>query len=425
MKIFTLAAAFACLTVLGLACRSEADQRSDFERDLEAGRVDEANRTVGRPSVYRGKAVPKGPASRWLECAKDEDHPGLVGTWGNPKDLGVAFPAPQVTQLADGTLLVTGGRNPEGRGSLAVGIATSYGAARVFGPMPMEAGPHLAFPSKDGSVFLGQAQGGGFRLLRLWPETGRWEALPSPRSGWAPDEARGALLPDGRVLMLVATRDPKGRTCAQVFDPVGLEWSITKPLPFLPSRGTVTWLGEGRLLLCGGWDAEQGGNLDRALIFDPGKGWFRHAGSMGTSRRNHTATLLPTGLVLVAGGYDATQELATTEIFDPATRSFRAGPSLPFPMARHAARLLKSGQVLLTAGAATVVVDGWTLEVRTLRSPEAIGVAEPSDALSVWRENPALAVDVFGTPWMFGGTGLRVGSRSLDGQAAQTAAPLH
>jgi len=47
-------------------------------------------------------------------------------------------------------------------------------------------------------------------------------------------------------------------------------------------------------------------------------GTWSTTGSMATARQIHTATLLPTGEVLVAGGVDATgSALASAEIFSP------------------------------------------------------------------------------------------------------------
>ena len=73
--------------------------------------------------------------------------------------------------------------------------------------------------------------------------------------------------------------------------------------------------------------------------------------------RCHTATLLPTGKVLVAGGsmHDA---LSSAELYDPATGTWTATGSLA-PHARHTATLLPSGKVLVAGGN-----DGTRLEQR-------------------------------------------------------------
>src|SRR5262245_34076163 len=66
--------------------------------------------------------------------------------------------------------------------------------------------------------------------------------------------------------------------------------------------------------------------------------------SMKNARRLHTATLLPDGKVLVAGGLsDSTGEnipTTTVEIYDPATRTWRPTGSLNFARSSHTATLL-------------------------------------------------------------------------------------
>src|SRR5207245_11244404 len=46
---------------------------------------------------------------------------------------------------------------------------------------------------------------------------------------------------------------------------------------------------------------------------------FGNTGSLNTGRYWHTATLLPNGKVLVAGGYDGVNYLSSAELYDPAT----------------------------------------------------------------------------------------------------------
>ena len=67
-------------------------------------------------------------------------------------------------------------------------------------------------------------------------------------------------------------------------------------------------------------------------------------------RAGHTATLLPSGKVLVAGGYANGGYLSSAELYDPATGSWSSTGSLGTARSDHTATLLPSGKVLVAAG---------------------------------------------------------------------------
>ena len=72
-------------------------------------------------------------------------------------------------------------------------------------------------------------------------------------------------------------------------------------------------------------------------------------GSLGTAHDAHTATLLSSGKVLVAGGTYGGVYLSSAELYDPATGTWTA-PAAWAPHARHTATLLPSGKVLVAGG---------------------------------------------------------------------------
>lgn len=77
------------------------------------------------------------------------------------------------------------------------------------------------------------------------------------------------------------------------------------------------------------------------------------AGPMNAPRDSSTATLLPDGKVLVAGGLtNITQQsyTASAELYNPATRSFAPTGSLPTALSSATATLLRDGQVLVAGG---------------------------------------------------------------------------
>src|SRR6266568_1295733 len=77
---------------------------------------------------------------------------------------------------------------------------------------------------------------------------------------------------------------------------------------------------------------------------------FVITGSLATARNGHTATLLPNGKVLVAGGRNGNSILASAELYDPASGTWSATGSLATARAFHTATLLLNGKVLIVAG---------------------------------------------------------------------------
>ncbi|HXR75333.1 MAG TPA: kelch repeat-containing protein [Bryobacteraceae bacterium] len=120
---------------------------------------------------------------------------------------------------------------------------------------------------------------------------------------------------------------------------------------------TATLLTNGKVLVTGGYAVPAGFPVwASAELYDPLTGKFALTGSMTTPRAGHTATLLPDGKVLIAGGFvsnalgSLANIVATAELYDPFTSTFTATGAMTAPRQGHTASLLNNGKVLITGG---------------------------------------------------------------------------
>jgi hypothetical protein len=121
------------------------------------------------------------------------------------------------------------------------------------------------------------------------------------------------------------------------------------------NRPAATPLASGRALIEGGFSsanpAAPGTWLSAGETYDPSTGLWSLVASMSASRRGHTAGLLPSGQVLVAGGSDEMGYLATAEADDPVADTWTLTVSMSTPRAGHTATPFASAAVLVVGGA--------------------------------------------------------------------------
>jgi len=173
----------------------------------------------------------------------------------------------------------------------------------------------------------------------------------------ARSEHTATLLPNGKVLIVAGLTDLGViSNTAELYDPATGVFTSTASTVTPRFQHTATLLPDGKVLVVGGFDSTSptGQATATAELYDPGTGSFKASSSMATARAGHAATLLPNGTVLVTGGFtNATDQAAgsSAEVYNPFTGSFSPAGQMLSTRAKHTATLLPSGMVLLAGGA--------------------------------------------------------------------------
>jgi len=216
---------------------------------------------------------------------------------------------------------------------------------------------HTATRLSDGRVLVAgglstpQANGADVYLASAEiydPTSNRWSPAADMPVALGDQGNTGTLLPDGRVLIV------GGGNAAAFYDPKSNRWSAAAGLlepPRVPH--TATLLPDGKVLVLGGCAERPSMACTRFAepqLFDPAKNQWSLAGAMPQAREGSSATLLPSGLVLVAGGYGPAWVSASADLYDPAANRWSTTADMQVARAGPIAVLLKSGSVLVMGG---------------------------------------------------------------------------
>jgi Galactose oxidase, central domain len=262
------------------------------------------------------------------------------------------------TLLPDGRVLIASGRGGGSDDNLATAelYDPATGLFTATGSMTTPSGHDVntATLLPDGRVLITGApvvNGGPFRA-ELY-DASRGVFTPAATSTKPPSFATATLLPSGQVLLASAFS-------SELYDPAT---GIFSPTATLNTFGTQAGLlANGTVLITGGNDDP--GPTAKAFLYDPSAATFTAVGSMTAPRSNLTLSALPDGRALITGGSTWTgfslpggQQamaytccLASAEIYDPSTGLFTAAVSMAAPRAGHTATLLSSGQILIAGG---------------------------------------------------------------------------
>ena len=243
----------------------------------------------------------------------------------------------------------------------AVGLAATPAVAAASGTFAPTGSMNVGHTQgkatllQNGQVLITGANSGGGAPLpspELYnPATGTWAVTGQMNT--ARIDATATLLQNGQVLVAGGSGGGSNALAsAELYNPATGIWSVTGSMhqgrSGLNGAGaSATRLPDGEVLVAGGEDANFN-LLSSAELYNPATGQFTPTGSMATPRAGQSATLLDNGQVLVAGGTGAT---AAAELYNPATGKFTPTGSMSAPRGTNVGTLLPDGDVLVTGRA--------------------------------------------------------------------------
>ncbi len=308
-----------------------------------------------------------------------------TGQWTATGSLATARDGTTATLLVTGKVLVAGGAG--GSGALAscelydpaAGSWSPAGSAPLYGSLNEARSMLTATLMPNGQVLVA----GGFSPTLLPsaelydPATGNWSMTSGPVID-SRYHHTATLLPTGQVLVAggyyydYGTNTTRVRQSAELYNPGSGRWSTAgTPLSVGRAEHSATLLPNGQVVVAGGWN-DQSGTLGSTEIYNPGTNNWQTLASLNSARLTHTATLLPSGQVLVAGGQDSNgNALASAELYYYAAGSWAAAGSLQTGRASHTATLLPNGKLLAAGG----LIAGSYLASAELYDPTAGGGA--------------------------------------------------
>jgi len=269
-------------------------------------------------------------------------------TWTPTGSMAVARVGHTATLLPDGDVLIVGG-------SSTTTTELYHPATGTFTPTGSTLVPHgqgsTATRLTDGRVLIVGGHGAPTFAEIYHPASQTFTSagrLNRPETGHT-----ATLLLDGRVLIAGGGGprfcfDFPGDASAELYDPATNTFSLTGSLSTVRCIPTATLLPDGRVLIAGGQLTTSPGFsvcLKSAELYDPSTGTFSVTGTMSVERCAPEVSVLDDGEVLILGGFQRSAEL-----FHPTSWTFSPTGSMTTTHANAAATLLLNGQVLVAGG---------------------------------------------------------------------------
>jgi N-acetylneuraminic acid mutarotase len=280
------------------------------------------------------------------------------GTWSPAGSVRTARDGHTGTLLPNGNLVIAGGEN--NNQALASTEVYSQGSWKYSGNLNVARSNASAILLPNGTILVaggctGNCLSSATASAEIYnPVSGTWSktgSMSKTRTYFGM-----VLLPSGSVMAVGGCTGLNANGCSgvtsssEIYNPSTGKWSSTGAMNAARGSLTATVLPNGKVLAAGGINGADN-PIPSAELYDPATGKWTATGKMNVARDEHTAVLLATGNVLVAGGENLSGvSTVKAELYNPSTGKWTLTGSMHTSRLEHTMTLLMNGNVLVAGG---------------------------------------------------------------------------
>ena len=278
-----------------------------------------------------------------------------TGTITKVGELSAGRERPAIFQMTPGRVLIAGGADNRYLRNAEIYNHADRSITKTGDMLASRGGMSSVLAPGGSAIIIGGYNGSYIQTVEQYDSVSEKFIMVS---GWmtTPRQNATATLLGNRTILIAGGFNGSFLASAEVYDPANRVFLMTaKDMTQARVGHSAVLISNEKVLIAGGCTNSKADEmvcdtfLASAEIYNSTDGTFASTGNMAVTRKDHTATVLNDGRVLIVGGTSGAGALASAEIYDPATGVFTSAGNMTTPRVNHTATLV-NGKVVIAGG---------------------------------------------------------------------------